>query len=192
MILWIVIRAAGIGAYVALFLSVAWGLVSSTGVITKRMSKASSNRFHASVATTGLALLAIHVVLLLVHDFVPFRVLDLLVPLRSAYRPVAIAFGITAMYAVVIVQVSSWTRGRFPTRVWRALHLLAVPAFILALLHGLFAGSDTMRPWMSLLYLSTGITTLFLVLVRGLTAGSRQPRAAQPPVRDIDRSSAAA
>ena len=191
MILWVLIRAAGIGAYIALFLSVAWGLVSSTGVITKRMSKPSSNRFHASVASAGLALLAIHMILLLFHDFVPFQVLDLLVPMRSTFRPIAITLGVIAMYAAVIVTVSSWLRGRFPTRTWRALHLLAIPAFILALLHGVFAGTDTNRPWMVLLYAGTALVTLFLVIVRGLTVGYRQPRASEA-TRAIQQGSAAA
>ncbi len=192
MILWVLIRAAGIGAYVALFLSVAWGLVSSTGVITKRMSKPSSNRFHASVALVGLALLAVHMVLLLLHDFVPFHALDLLVPMRSTFRPVAVTLGVVAMYAAVIVTVSSWLRGNFPTKTWRALHLLAIPAFILALLHGVFAGTDTNRPWMVILYASTALVTLFLVIVRGLTVGYRQPRATDTGARTIEETSAAA
>ncbi|MGZ8566937.1 MAG: ferric reductase-like transmembrane domain-containing protein [Actinomycetota bacterium] len=191
MILWVLIRAAGIGGYIALFLSVAWGLVSSTGVITKRMSKPSSNRFHASVASVGLALLAIHMILLLFHDFVPFQVLDLLVPMRSTFRPIAITLGVIAMYAAVIVTVSSWLRGRFPTKTWRALHLLAIPAFILALLHGVLAGTDTNRPWMVLLYAGTALVTLFLVIVRGLTVGYRQPRASEA-TRATQQGSAAA
>jgi DMSO/TMAO reductase YedYZ heme-binding membrane subunit len=191
-ILWVLIRAAGIGAYIALFLSVAWGLVSSTGVITKRMSKPSSNRFHASVASAGLALLAIHMILLLFHDFVPFQVLDLLVPMRSTFRPVAITLGVIAMYAAVIVTVSSWLRGRIPTRTWRTLHLLAVPAFILALLHGVFAGTDTNRPWMVFLYAGTALLALFLVIVRGLTVGYRRPRATGSSSRTIEQGSAAA
>jgi cytochrome b561 len=175
---WIWLRAAGIGAYVALFLSVAWGLVSTTGVVTKRVSKASSNRFHASTATVGLALLAAHLMLLLLHDFIPFDLLDLLVPVRSTYRPFGVALGIVSMYALVIIAVSSWVRSKLSTSVWRSIHLLSVPAFMLALLHGVFAGTDTERPWMFALYAVTGVLTLFLVLVRGFTYGYRPPRVA--------------
>lgn len=179
---WIWLRATGIGAYVALFLSVAWGLVSTTGVVTKRISKASSNRFHASVATSGVLLLGIHLTLVLLHDFVPFDLLDLLVPVRSSYRPFGIALGIASMYALVLVAASSWVRSKLSTRLWRSIHLLSVPAFILALLHGVFAGTDTERPWIFAVYATTGIATVFLVLVRGLTYGYRAPRPT-PPVR---------
>jgi len=175
---WIVLRAAGVAAYVAFFLSVAWGLVSSTSLITKRIPKPTSTAFHATVASAGLAFLAIHMAFLFVDRFVPFGLSDLFVPLKSQYRPISVGFGIVAMYGMVIVLVSSWVRKRLGTAWWRRLHLLAVPMFTLTLLHGLFTGSDSARPWMFAMYVATGLITLFLVIVRGLTVGFR-------PTRDV-------
>jgi len=175
---WIVLRAAGVGAYVALFLSVAWGLLSATALVTKRVSKPSANAFHGVVATAGMVLLMVHVGGLLVDRFVPFGIWDVAIPMRSSYRPVAIAAGIIATYGMVVVLASSWMRRRIGTTWWRRMHRLAVPVFILALLHGVFSGSDTERPWMYWLYVTTGLTTLFLVIVRGLTAGYRPARPA--------------
>lgn len=180
MILWIWLRAAGIGAYVALFLSVVWGLISSTSLVTKRVSKPTGNHFHAVVASTGLALLALHIVLLVMHEYMPFGVLDVLVPMRDSFRPVAIAFGIVAMYMMVIVIVSSWAKKRLSKNLWRGIHLLAVPAFMLSLLHGVWAGSDTQRPWMVAMYAASGLVVLLLVLVRAFTFGYRPPRPAPP------------
>jgi cytochrome b561 len=57
---------------------------------------------------------------------------------------------------------------------WRAIHLAAVPAFAMSLLHGVLAGSDSARAGMTILYWTTGFSVLFLVIVRGLTA--RPPR----------------
>jgi sulfoxide reductase heme-binding subunit YedZ len=179
---WVLLRAAGIGSYLMLFLSVAWGLVATTSIVTKRISKPSANLFHAFVASTGLALLGVHLGLLLVDEFMPFSLADITVPMASDYRPVAIAAGIVAMYAVVIVVVSSWLRKPIGTVWWRRLHMLAVPAFTLALMHGVFAGTDTERPWMFALYAVTGLLVVFLTLVRALTYGYRPPRPA-PPVR---------
>jgi DMSO/TMAO reductase YedYZ heme-binding membrane subunit len=176
--IWIAIRAAGIGGYIALYLSVAWGLISTTGIVTKRIAKPSGNHFHAVIAATGLALVGVHLLLLTVHGFMPFSWLDLLVPAHAAYRPVAIAFGIVSMYAMIVVTASSWLRGRLSVKVWRAIHLLAVPTFVLALLHGVFAGTDTGRPWMLALYAGTGLSVVFLLLVRALTHGYRPPRPA--------------
>ena len=182
MTIWILLRAAGIGAYVALWLAVVWGLVATTGIVKKRISKPSANAFHAFVATTGLVLLGVHLTLLLIDSYMPFAIPDVLIPLHSTFRPWAITAGVLAMYGMVLLMVSSWSRSKLSTRLWRAIHLLSVPAFVLALLHGVFAGTDTERPWMFILYAATGVITFFLVVVRGLTADYRPPRPA-PPVR---------
>jgi DMSO/TMAO reductase YedYZ heme-binding membrane subunit len=110
----------------------------------------------------------------------PFALLDTLVPMRSSYRPVAITFGVIAMYGMVLIMSTSWARKKMSTGLWRAIHLLAVPAFAMSLLHGVFAGTDTGRPWMFGLYAATGIIVLFLVIVRGLTIGYRPARPAAP------------
>ena len=183
---WNLLRAAGIGAYLMLYLAVAWGLVATTSIISKRISKASSNLFHQFVATTGLVLLGVHLALLLIDGFMPFAPLDLILPLRSTYRPIPITLGIAAMFAMVVIMVSSWLRKPIGVRLWRAIHLAAVPAFALALGHGVFAGTDTNRPWMAAMYAITGLSVVFLTIVRGLTYGYRPPRAERPvPARVV-------
>ena len=177
---WILLRAAGIGAYVMLFLSVAWGLLATTSIVTKRVSKPSSTLFHQFTATVGVILLAVHMVLLVVDKWMPFAPLDVLVPQHSTFRPLAITAGVLAMYGMVIVLVTSWLRKPIGTKVWRAIHLLAVPAFTLALAHGVFSGTDTERWWMWGMYALTGLTVLFLVIVRGLSYGYRPPRPSPP------------
>ena len=181
---WNILRAAGVAAYLALFLSTAWGLVSSTSLVTKHISKRASTAFHATTASAGMAFLGIHLIGLVLDRFVPFDLLDLFVPLRTTFKPIPVALGILAMYGTVIVLVSSWVRKRIGTLWWRKLHLLAVPMFSISMLHGLFAGTDSMRPWMFGMYVVTGVTTLFLVIVRGLTFGYRPPREAREPARE--------
>lgn len=177
---WIILRAAGIGAYLMLFLSVVWGLVGTTTPFGKRVSKPSATLVHQFMATCGLALVGVHVALLLIDEFMPFTLSDALIPMRSTYRPVGVAFGVVAMYALVAVIVLSWLRKHIGTRWWRRSHLFAVPTFTLTLMHGMFAGTDAVRSWMWVTYLVTGTLVLFLVIVRGLTAGFRPQRAALP------------
>jgi DMSO/TMAO reductase YedYZ heme-binding membrane subunit len=177
---WIVLRAAGIGAYVMLFLSVAWGLASTTSVLGKRVSKASATTIHQFTATCGLFLLALHLGGLLVDTFTPFSVADITIPMSSSFRPVAVTFGIVAMYLMVFVIVASWLRKPVGTTWWRRTHILAVPTFVLSMLHGVFAGTDSARPAMWWTYVATCLFVVFLLVVRGLTAGFRPARAARP------------
>jgi len=167
---WIVLRAAGVGAYLMLFLSVAWGLVATTSVMAKVVSKASAVLIHRFMSTVALALLGLHLGGLLIDRFVPFGLLDVAIPFYGPFRPLAVAFGIVAMYLSVVVLASSWLRRQVGTRWWRRLHVLAAPAFTLAMVHGIFAGTDTVRAWMWWIYISTGATVLFLILLRAMTA----------------------
>lgn len=182
---WILLRAAGIGAYLMLFLSVTWGLIATTAPLGKRIAKPSATLLHQFMSTCGLALVAVHVGLLLIDRFVPFTLPDVLIPLHAAYRPAALAFGIVGMYALVAVIVLSWLRKRIGTTWWRRSHLAAVPTFTLTLLHAMFAGTDSLRPWMLVMYLVTGSLVVFLVIVRGLTSGFRPERALrETPARE--------
>jgi cytochrome b561 len=184
---WVLLRAAGIGSYLMLFLSVAGGLVATTAPFGRRVAKASAAAFHQAAGTVGLVLLAVHLGGLLVHRHVRFDPLDLVVPLRAGYRPVALALGIGAMDAAVVVTAASYLRRRIGAARWRKTHLLAVPAFTAALLHGLFAGTDTVRPAMWWTYVATGAVVVFLLLVRGLAAraDARGPAREDPrPARE--------
>lgn len=177
---WVLLRAAGIGAYLMLFLSVAWGLLATTSLVTARVSKPAATMFHAFVASAGLALLVVHMALLIVDRFFPFRAVELVVPFTSTYRPVSVGLGVVAMYATVAVVATSWLRKRVGTAWWRRVHLLAVPTFAMTLLHGVFAGTDTERPLMLAMYAATGLSVVFLVIVRALTHGVRPVRQPRP------------
>ena len=128
---WTMIRAAGVGAYVMLFLSVAWGLASTTAPFGKRVSKASAAALHQTMSTVALVLLGLHLAALAFDGFMPFGLAELAIPMASEYRPVAVALGIASMYVTVFVVVASLLRTRIGTARWRRTHLLAVPAFVL-------------------------------------------------------------
>lgn len=177
---WNLLRAAGIGSYVMLFFSFAWGLLSTTAFFGKRLARPSITLMHQFFSTTGLVLLVAHMALLFVDPWMPFDLGELLIPGRSTYEPLGVALGIVSMYLSVVVVVSSWVRKGIGPSLWRALHLLATPAFALSFLHGFLAGTDAQRPWMWLTYVVTGVIAVFLLVFRALTAlPPRPPRGAR-------------
>jgi methionine sulfoxide reductase heme-binding subunit len=187
---WIILRAAGIGAYLMLFCSVAFGLVATSAPFDKRIAKQSAILTHQFMSTVGLVLLGVHLGGLLMDRYIHFGPAQVLVPGTSSYRPVAVAFGVLGMYLLVLVAVSSWFRRKYSAKLWRALHLAAVPAFILSMVHGVFAGADSARPWMYLLYVTTATIVVFLLVLRGLTVGLRPVRRAQSSPGSADGRSA--
>ena len=181
MLTWIVLRAAGIGAYLMLWATVSWGLIGTASLSGKKVARATAINVHQFLATTAFVLLGVHIGGLLLDSFVPFKPVDVLVPLHTTYQTLPVAFGIVSMYLLAIVLFSSWLRKHMSTKVWRTLHLLAIPTFALALVHGVFAGTDTVRPWMWWGYVATGGSVLFFTLARALTIGLRPTRAPAPP-----------
>jgi predicted ferric reductase len=181
MIMWNIIRAAGIGAYLMLWASVTWGLVATTSLFGKRVLKATSVALHQAFSTLGLLLLVTHLGVLLVDSFMPFGWLDLLVPMRATYRPAGVSFGIGAVVLIAVVLLTSWFRKQVKPGRWRQFHALSMPAFSLALVHGLMTGSDSPRPTMFWFYLATTAILLFLVLLRAMTVGIRAARRTPTP-----------
>ena len=107
---WLILRAAGVGSFLMLFGAVAWGLISTTGAISRRLHRSASILIHQVLGTAGLVLLVVHVAGLLVDEFVRFDPIDVLVPMSSTFKPVAVALGIVSMYLMVLVLVSSWAK----------------------------------------------------------------------------------
>ena len=116
-----------------------------------------------------------------------FGLVDLLVPLASDWKPLPVAAGVLAVWALVVVQVSSLARRWLSKRAWRAIHLTSYGAYWLASLHGTFAGTDAANP----LYVATSVVTLaavvFAASYRVLTAPqrSRRPGRRERAVADV-------
>lgn len=177
---WIMLRSAGIGAYLMLFASVTWGLLGTTAIFERRVSKAASIVVHHYISTSIVVLLAVHLIGLLLDKFQPFRVPDLLIPFHASFRPVPVAFGVIAMYTILIVLVTSWWRARFGLLWWRRVHIWGTPAFILAMVHGIFSGTDANAPLVWWMYMATGGIVMFLLIVRGLTVQPGLQRISRP------------
>jgi methionine sulfoxide reductase heme-binding subunit len=182
---WIILRAAGIGAYVMLFLSVSFGLIATSTPFGKRFAKASAVSVHRFMSTVALLLLAVHIGGLVIDTYMPFGAREILVPGSSTYRTVPVALGVIAMYVAALVLTSSWLKKHYPIAVWRAIHVLSIPAFVLSLLHGIFSGADAGRAWVETLYIATGTIVVFLLVLRGFVAGIRPERRAQSSPRSV-------
>lgn len=173
---WLTSRAAGVAAFVALTLDLAFGLAISTGALDRRLPRARTVELHRWLSSSSLALVAAHAAALLFDRFVRFDALDLLVPFLSSYRAAAVGVGVLAAYGAVVVHASFFLRRRLGARAWRRLHGLSFAVFASALVHGLAAGSDAAA--LAPLYLGAAALIGGLVIVRlaRLTRAAAAPR----------------
>lgn len=181
MTLWYLARAAGFTALFAATASVVLGALASGARTSDPQSldrRVLRQLAHRSAAVVTVAMLLLHVVLLVLDSFVDVSVLGALVPFTAGYRGVALGLGTLATYAMLAVVVTGAARGRIAAsaagaRAWRAVHLAAYAVWVLAMAHGLLAGTDTGAWWSWLLYGGCAAAVVVAVWVRVLTADAQ-------------------
>jgi predicted ferric reductase len=177
---WQVARAGGLVAYGLLAASTIWGLAVSTRLLGRWPAPGWTLDLHRYLGGLALTFTGIHLAALLADTYIQFDLLDLLVPLASAWRPRAVAWGVVAVYLLVAVQATSLARRRLPYRLWRRVHLAAFPLLVAATAHLLTAGSDRANPAVLTMLTVTVAATTFLVLFRLLhLARPSQPAASR-------------
>jgi predicted ferric reductase len=164
-IVWYVARAGGILAYALLSGSVILGLLLSGRARLPRWPRFALEDVHRFVGLLTGTFIVIHVSALLVDSYVPFSLANVLIPGSDSYRPVSVAFGIVAADLLAALALTNRYRKTLPHRFWRRAHYLNFAVWLLALVHGLAAGSDRETVWGLALYIGTAS------VIAGLTAG---------------------
>lgn len=142
--------------------------------------------------------MAVHVAALPLDGYTHWTAADLFVPMHSAWHPLAIAWGVVAMYLLLAVEITSLLGRRFPRTWWRRVHMLSFPLYVLASIHLFAAGTDARNPaaqWTvvivsTLIAFLTGVRLLAVTKPRETT--SRVPPAARARAEASDRPAGAA
>jgi predicted ferric reductase len=96
-------------------------------------------RLHNWTAYIVLLLIALHPAVLLLGDSSHFGLADVLLPIKSPVQPTLNTVGAASFYVLLIVIITSLFRLRMARPLWRKLHYLVFPAFVLMFLHSMFA-----------------------------------------------------
>jgi predicted ferric reductase len=179
---WIVARAAGFTAYALLTCSVVLGLALGLRWRSPRWPRFATTELHRFVTLLTLVFLGLHVLLIGLDGYVHFRLVEVLVPLASHYRPLWTGLGVVAAWLALAVWVSGWLQRLIGYRAWRRLHFATFAVWAAATLHGLQAGSDGRAPWALLLYAASGLAVAALAVAR--LAGPARPAAPRPLERN--------
>ncbi|HQZ33539.1 MAG TPA: ferric reductase-like transmembrane domain-containing protein [Ilumatobacteraceae bacterium] len=139
---WYVARAGGLVAWALLALSMFWGLALSSRLLGKFPKPNWMLDLHRFIGGLSVVFIAVHIGALVADSYVTITVVNVLVPFTGTYRVVPLAWGIVATYLLVAVEITSLLRRRLPRRLWRAVHMLSFPMFVLATVHLLLVGTD--------------------------------------------------
>ena len=176
---WYAARSSGLVAWALVTASILWGLALSTRLIRRRGIPAWLLDLHRFLGTLSVVFVAVHLVALWADSYTVFAWSELFVPLASAYRPGAVAWGIVATYLLLAVEVTSWLMRRIPRRFWHSVHLTSFGVFVAASIHGFQAGADRDALFVQWMALTGGTLLLFLLLFR-LLAPRRSGRVTVP------------
>jgi sulfoxide reductase heme-binding subunit YedZ len=147
---WYVVRAGGLVAF-ALTVSVLTGLALS-GRALRSWPRFALEDVHRFAGLAAGAFVALHGVTLLVDDYLPFSLTQVLVPGTAPYRPLATALGVVGAELLAALALANRFRSRLSYRFWRRTHYLNFSVWALALVHGVAAGTDSRTAWALALY----------------------------------------
>ncbi len=175
---WYVTRAAGLTAYFLLWLSMVWGMAISTKFFHPTVDGSYSYDFHEFLSLLGLGFVLLHVLVLMLDKYLPFSLIQILVPFIDTYRPLWVGLGIMGFYIFVLVTITFYIRRMIGTRAFRSIHILSLLGYVGATLHGLYAGTDSALPITRLLYIVTALIVIFLTAYWAIFAAiSRREKA---------------
>jgi predicted ferric reductase len=141
---WYLSRGSAFSAYFLLWLS----MILGTG-ITNKLSVLwpglpPTIELHQFTSIIGLAFGLFHGLILMGDHYINFSLAQVLLPFAtSGYKPVAVGLGQIGFYTMLIITISFYLRKKIGPKKWRALHFVSFVTYILVLIHGLLAGTDT-------------------------------------------------
>lgn len=175
-LLWYASRSTGAVCLALLTITTALGLAAAQRVGTPRWPRFVTQSLHRTLSLLAVLLLAGHVAVVVLDDFVEIRLVEALVPFVGTYRPLWLGLGAIAADLIVLLVVTSLLRTRMPQRAWRGIHLTAYACWPVAMLHALGTGSDPRHAWFAALAVGCAAVVAVVLLWR-LRAATTRPLA---------------
>ncbi|MFF1702753.1 cytochrome b/b6 domain-containing protein [Streptomyces sp. NPDC058252] len=147
---------AGVLSLVALTCSVVWGLVATDRLFLNTRQRLVAQAVHRTTAVSSVAFLLLHITVKLALDHT--TLVAALVPFGLGITGTngLIGFGSLAGLLMIFTAITGALRSAFASPApiaarWRAVHMLAYPAWCSALVHGLYAGRPA-KTYVTVLY----------------------------------------
>jgi sulfoxide reductase heme-binding subunit YedZ len=169
---WITSRAAGSVALVLSSVAVCIGLLMSTRL---RKGRGPDLRvLHETLSLATIVAIVLHGLILLGDGFMHPSFADLTVPFVSGFQTIWTTLGIVSGWALLLLGLSYYVRGRIGQQRWRMLHRFTALAWVLGLAHSLGEGTDAGQTWFLVMTGVVAVPALILLAVR-LGGRRREP-----------------
>jgi len=191
---WYVTRASGLTGYFLIWLSMVWGFAIPSRIIQSILDNTFTYDFHEHLSLVGLGFIVLHVIVLLFDKYLPFNIIQILIPFTDTYRPIWVGLGIISFYILLLVTLTFYLRSQIGGKAFRSIHLLSMLGYLGATLHGFFAGTDSALPITMLLYILTFLVVIFMtvywIFMRYVGQDEKLKATVAPhPIRPVQRKS---
>lgn len=172
---WYLGRASGILAFILLSGVVIFGLIMSSRAFNKLVPGATVYETHRFISWLALGTVVLHFSSFFFDNFMRLKVVEVLVPFIMSRdfqtalgfnMGFSVALGVIAFYIMLTLIFTSQFRAKMSPKVWRAIHYISAIGYLLFVLHGFTAGTDSREWWMRALYATSVSMVAGLILVR--------------------------
>lgn len=174
-VMWWLGRSTGFLGYIAAWFSTLFGvLVAGKSVPTSVLDRGVVLELHRQWSIATLIVMVIHVFLIVTNSHSGVSVWATVIPLASSTLRGPVALGTLASWGFLANAITTAAYRQLPNWAWRAVHASAFGTFVLVLVHGLYAGTDSQALWVKGMYgITVGILS-FAVFYRVHTALSSE------------------
>lgn len=179
---WYLSRGSGFVALGLLWLSMLLGLLITDKLHRSWPGAPAAFAIHEYVSLLGLVFVAFHALILIGDQFIKYRLTQILIPFGSInYHPIWVGLGQIGFYAWAIISATFYVRQKIGPKAWRLIHYASFFNFVVAMIHGLAAGTDHSSVWAQVIYWVMGGSTLFLTVYRVVAGMIGSERRTVPP-----------
>ncbi len=173
--MWYLTRASGIVATVLMLAALTNGFLFSARETGKRLRPAWWLDLHNGIGGYALIFTGVHLVTAYTDSDLSVGLRQLLLPGTAKSDTAAFTWGVLAFYGLAVAVLTSWPRKRGRRSTWHLIHLLSIPATILACIHAYELGSDGKTTGFKVLLLTCIAVVVYTAGLRltGLRSGRR-------------------
>jgi predicted ferric reductase len=187
---WYLSRGSAFVALGLLWISMVLGLLITDKMARSWPGSAAAFSVHEYVSLLGLVFAGFHALILLGDRYINYQLVQILMPFGSTnYHQVWVGLGQIGLYTWALISASFYVRQRIGSKTWKVIHYATFFNFMIAIMHGLAAGTDTTSVWAQTAYWVFGGSVLFLTIYRVIAAavGRESPgvRASPAPPRPV-------
>lgn len=176
-VFWYISRSSAIIAYFLLWASMVLGVSVTNKAAAIWPGLPTAIDLHQYFTILGLVFALFHGLILIGDGYLLLSPLQILTPFAiTNYRPGYVGIGQIAFYLWILITATFYIRRKISKKTWRFIHYFSYLTYLIALLHGLGAGTDATFNWARLIYTTTFGVLLILTAYRILRARSQAAR----------------